>query len=68
MKTEKELNYDILKITMIIEEKYPELSKYIGEMPVKFSDSIGDEMNIQNLKNYHDSLNTLLNNYSMNHK
>ena len=34
MKNEKELNEDILKITMLIQEKYPELSKFITEMPV----------------------------------
>ena len=67
MKTEKELISDILKITMTIETKFPELSKYIGEMPLKFPDSTSDEMNIQNLKDYYDSLNVLLNNYSMNH-
>ncbi len=68
MKTEKQLNNDILKITMTIGEKFPELSKYIGEMPVKLPDSTSDEMSIKNLSDYHDSLNALLNNYSMNHE
>ncbi len=68
MKTEEELKHDILKLTMAIEDKFPELSKYVGEMPVKFSDSISDEMNVRNLRGYHDSLYTLLDNYSMNHE
>ena len=34
MKTEAELNADILKVTMTIKDEYPELSKYISEMPV----------------------------------
>ena len=45
METEQELNGKILKITMTIQEKYPELSKYLGEMPVTIS-----ETNINNLR------------------
>jgi hypothetical protein len=37
MKTKAELNYDILKITNDIANTFPELSKYIEEMPVKIS-------------------------------
>jgi hypothetical protein len=40
MKTGKELNAAILKITMIIQEKFPELSKYISEMPETVPDAI----------------------------
>ncbi len=65
MKTVKELNRDILFITQEIQKKFPELSKYIVEMPVKNS-SIDDEAgNIKNLENYYDSLNNLLNKYAM---
>ena len=42
MKTEKQLNADILKITLLIQEKYPELSKYITEMPVSNPDTESD--------------------------
>ena len=34
MKTEQELNSAILEITQTILNKYPELTKYIEEMPV----------------------------------
>lgn len=34
METEKELNAKILMKTMTIQKKYPELSKYLEEMPV----------------------------------
>ena len=67
MKTEKELNQDILKITMTIEERFPELSKYIGEMTVNISEAIGPDTIIKNLMDYCDSLNALLKGYSSSH-
>jgi len=68
MKTEKELNADILKITMTIEEKFPELSKYLKEMPDPFSDSTSPDINNKNLQDYYDSLNALLNKYTVTHE
>ena len=67
MKTEKELNDDILKITMTIKETYPELSKYIIEMPLKISSTVSEEMNLKNLKDYYDSLETVLKKYTNTH-
>jgi hypothetical protein len=67
MKTEKEINQDILKVTMEIEKKFPELSKYIQEMPVNISGNIDPESNIKNLNDYNDSLNALLKNYTTYH-
>jgi len=67
MKTENEFNADILKITMIIQEKFPELSKYIIEMPMTIPDDISPEINLKNLKDYYDSLDNLLNRYAVNH-
>jgi hypothetical protein len=67
MKTEYELNHDILNITMAIEEKFPELSKYITETPVDISLSTTPEMNIKGLQDYYDSLDNLLNHYNKNH-
>ena len=67
MKTEKELNNDILKITLTIQEKFPELSKYIAEMPVTISDIDNPEINIKNLKDYYDSLDNLLKKYATSH-
>ena len=64
MKTEQQLNSDILKVTTAIEENFPELSKYIAEMPVKFSEGDSPEINIKRLSDYYDSLDTLLNNYT----
>ena len=66
MKTEKELNNDILNITMKIEAKHPELSKFIAEMPIKPSAS-GTEIDIKGLEDYHNSLVTLLKKYDLSH-
>ena len=65
MKTEKELNTDILDITMKIEEKFPELSKYLKEMPVKISNTTSTEITTKSLKDYYDSLNDLFKNYTI---
>jgi len=67
MKTEKELNKDILKITLIIKSQYPELSKFIEEMPATISDSKAAEITIENLQIYHDSLEALVKEYSETH-
>jgi hypothetical protein len=67
METEEKLNAAILKITMIIQEKYPELSKYIAEMPVSIPNIFSPEVNIKTLQEYYDSLEILLNDYDKNH-
>ena len=67
MKTESDLNDDILKITMLIEEKFPELSKYVDEMPVSAPDAVNPAVNQKNLQDYYDSLLALLKKYNTNH-
>lgn len=67
MKTADELKKDIVNITMKIQQEYPELSKYITEMPVKISDKNNEEINIKNLQDYHSSLAAVLQNYSKTH-
>ena len=67
MKTEHELNADILKVTMIIRDKYPELSKYISEMTITIPDVATPDINIKNLKEYYDSLVAVLKKYAPNH-
>jgi hypothetical protein len=66
MKTEKELNNDILNITMKIEAKHPELSKFIGEMPVRAFDT-GTEVDLKSLEDYYNSLSAWLKNYDVSH-
>lgn len=67
METEKELNTKILQITMIILEKYPELSEYLGEIPVTIPDMNIPEINIKSLREYYDSLTSILEDYSHGH-
>jgi hypothetical protein len=67
MKTEKELNNDILKITMAIRDNFPELSKYLNEMPVTIPVSNNPEINLKNLQDYFNSLNALFRKYVINH-
>lgn len=67
MKTEKEIEDAILKITMKIQNQYPELSKYLAEMPVTIPDVKTPEINIKNLQEYYNSLLALLNKYIPNH-
>ncbi|HTB07388.1 MAG TPA: hypothetical protein VK806_10595 [Bacteroidia bacterium] len=67
VRTEKELNEDILRITLLIQDKYPELSKFIGEMPVTVPNANDTESTIKNLESYYHSLNSLLSNYNTSH-
>ncbi len=67
METQNELNAKILEMTMTINEKYPELAKYLGEMPVTIPDVQNPEINIKSLRAYYDSLTSLLENYILEH-
>ena len=66
MKTEEELNSTILEITKKIKEQFPELSKYILEMPVTIPIDKSPEMNCKVLQDYYDSLDALLQDYIKN--
>lgn len=67
MKTEKELNEKILKTTLLIKTEYPELSKYLLEMPETIPDVKNPEMNTKVLKDYLNSLKEILHKYAPNH-
>lgn len=62
----KQLNMDILNITMKIHQDYPELSKYINEMPVKGFNT-AKEVSVQNLDDYRNSLLMMLKKYAITH-
>ena len=68
MKTEKELNAAILKISLFIQESYPELSKYIGEMPASVPNKTNPEISLKTLSDYLNSLEELVTKYAPNHK
>lgn len=67
MKTENELNLDILTMTLKIRTLHPELSKYILEMPITIPNKANPEMNKKNLTDYYNSLEELLKSYSPTH-
>jgi len=64
---EKEFNSKILKTTMTIMEKYPELYNYIEEMQETIPGEKDSEITLTNLKSYYDSLNSMLNKYILEH-
>jgi hypothetical protein len=67
METEKTLNERILAITMEVREKYPELSEFLGEMPVTIPKEDKPGINITILKDYYRSLEVLMKTYSTKH-
>ena len=67
MKTEKQLNEDIIKITAIITNDYPEMVKYMNEIPVKMTYKGTNDISIKQLAEYYNSLEAILKKYSVNH-
>ncbi|WP_310560489.1 hypothetical protein [Flavobacterium sp.] len=63
MKTEEELYAAILKITMEIKIQFPELSKYISEMPETIPNVENPKINRKVLQEYYDSLHILVKDY-----
>jgi len=66
MKTKTDWEQEILKITTTIRQQFPELSKYIREMPQNNSEKNG--VSLKNLEEYYDSLEELVNNYENTHE
>ena len=59
----RDLNLKIMRVTQEIRDHYPELNKFLEEMPLTIPDELNMEITLQNLKSYYDSLNSVLNNY-----
>ncbi|AIZ42692.1 hypothetical protein [Cellulophaga baltica] len=68
MKSRNNLNDKIRLTTIKIQEEYPELVKYIDEIPREPIFVSDEEVSSVALKAYLDSLNEILNNYSQNTK
>ena len=68
METEDEINAKIMKITMVIQENYPELSKFLNEMPVTIPIDANPEISIQNLQKYYETLLNLFRKYVAEHQ
>ena len=60
---ERDLNLKIMQLTQEIKDHYPELIKFLDEMPVTIPDEKDVEITLKSLKSYSDSLNTILNDY-----
>ena len=67
MQTIEETNQKILLRTLNIGANYPELSKYIEEMPITIPNLENPQITLQNLKEYYHSLNVLVINYASTH-
>jgi hypothetical protein len=63
MKTENKYNSNKLKISKIIQKIFPELWKYTGEKPAKFSVVDSLKINMKNLIDDFDSLDSLIKHY-----
>lgn len=61
------LSSEILKMTMAIREYYPELYQFLEEMPVPTPIEGDSEVTRIQLKNYSESLNSLLSRYILEH-
>lgn len=68
METENEINKAIIARTLEIHQDFPELSKYIIEMPVTIPNVANPEITTDNLKDYSESLNALVTKYSKSKK
>ncbi|MDI1232772.1 MAG: hypothetical protein PSX81_00665 [bacterium] len=62
MENETEINAKILAILRVIQEKTPELMKYINEMPVTIPNEKEPEINARVLNDYYKSLSDMLSN------
>lgn len=64
---EMNLNAKILEVTMKIRYHYPELSKYLDEVPVTIPAGKDQEITLNHLKKYYESLSSILNKYKLNY-
>ncbi len=67
MKTEKELMENISKLTTTIRAEFPELMKFLNEMPETIPNVESPEITRKSLEEYFDSLENLLLKYAPNH-
>lgn len=66
-KKEKEIDAKILEVINTIHKKYPELLKYINEIPTFERNKETPDITIQQLNGYYESLCTILMKYGAEH-
>jgi len=59
----RDINLKIMQVTQEIRDHYPELIKFLEEMPVTVPDEKDTEITLKSLRTYYDSLNSILNGY-----
>tara|TARA_B100000795_G_scaffold70531_1_gene49465 strand:+ start:27466 stop:27669 length:204 start_codon:yes stop_codon:yes gene_type:complete len=64
MKSQNDINKEIAITTIKIQKKFPELIKYLNEIPEQHSTKDHEGINTNDLEEYLDSLNDLLATYS----
>lgn len=67
MKSERDLNKKIFEITMLIQNKHPELWKYLNEMPVTVPIVGAPKINSESLQEYYNSLDQMVQKYLLEH-
>jgi len=66
LESEQDLTTRISELTTLIQEKYPELIPYLGEIPLSVPSDPTPEMNHKVLKEYYDSLFHIVKNHEEN--
>ena len=67
MKTKADLEQDIIDIIMTIHTSFPELTKYLSEIPDIDCGLTEKELNTKSLKEYYNSLNQIVSEYAKTH-
>ena len=67
MQNQDDLNKKIFLTTVKIQEEFPELIKYLNEIPRSFQSNTEKGISHKALKDYLDSLNDLLETYAKEH-
>lgn len=67
MQNQGDLSKKIFLTTSRIQEEFPELVKYLDEIPINYQSYSGKGVSLKALKDYLDSLNNLLETYTKEH-
>lgn len=67
METKKEITEKIFKITVLIQEKYPELSDYLEEVQDTIPAMEHPEVDAHTLSKYYETLDNMLKDYLLEH-
>ena len=60
METEREINAKIASLTLQIQEKYFELTRFLTDMPITSPSDNNGETNVKKLKDFYESLKNVL--------